>query len=57
MEPVTVQPDERSRFRLDNNHPKRTIAGKTDIAGYFLNNLLQPQYYRNIDQLKFAMNP
>lgn len=52
-----MQPEERSRLRFD-NQPKRTLPQKTDIAAYYLNNLLQPQlYYRDISQLKFTMSP
>lgn len=54
LEPVIGKPDEKPSQIVD---PKRPLTSKQDIPYYFLNYLLQPKNYMNIEGLKFIFKP
>lgn len=54
MEPVIGKPDDKPSQIVD---PKRPLTSKQDIPYYFLNYLLQPKNYMNIEGLKFIFKP
>jgi protein phosphatase len=54
LEPVIGKPDEKAGQNFD---LKRPLTSKQDIPYYFLNYLLQPKNYMNVEGLKFIFKP
>jgi protein phosphatase len=54
LEPVIGKPDDKPTQNFD---IKRPLTSKQDIPYYFLNYLLQPKNYMNVEGLKFIFKP